>query len=151
MPTVNEPPATPTKRPVTRKCQNSVAREMSQIGNTVDSMRMKKTMRPPKRSVHMPSGRRIREPVSTGIATRMPNCVSFRPRVCLIGMPITANIIHTMKHTVKAVVLAVTTDQALYACDAIACPLRRGKIGGSLGSGAGARFDLNQPEDVLKV
>jgi hypothetical protein len=31
----------------------------------------------------------------------------------LIGMPITANIIHTMKHTVNAVVLAVTTDQPL--------------------------------------
>jgi hypothetical protein len=39
-------------------------------------------------------------------------------------MPITANIIQTMKHTVKAVVLAVTTDQALYVCEAIAFPLR---------------------------
>jgi hypothetical protein len=39
-------------------------------------------------------------------------------------MPITANIIQTMKHTVKAVVLAVTTDQPLYVCVAIACPLR---------------------------
>jgi hypothetical protein len=29
-----------------------------------------------------------------------------------------------MKHTVKAVVLAVTTDQALYVCEAIALPLR---------------------------
>ena len=113
MPTVNEPPAKPTNRPVTRKCQNSVAREISQIGNTVDSMRMKNTMRPPKRSVHMPSGSRIREPVSTGSATRMPNCVSLRSRFFLIGMPITANIIHTMKHTVNAVVLAVTTDQLL--------------------------------------
>jgi hypothetical protein len=35
-------------------------------------------------------------------------------------MPMTANIIQTMKHTVNAVVLAVTTDQPLYACDAIA-------------------------------
>ncbi len=126
MPTVNEPPATPTNRPVTRKCQNSVAREISQIGNTVDSIRMKNTMRPPKRSVHMPSGRRISEPVSTGSATSTPNCVSLRPRFCLIGMPITANIIHTMKHTVNAVVLAVTTDQALYVCDAIALPLPQG-------------------------
>ena len=41
-------------------------------------------------------------------------------------MPITANIIHTMKQTVNAVVLAVTTDQSLYVCDAIARPLRQG-------------------------
>src|SRR6185436_8295185 len=135
MPTVNDPPATPTNSPVTRKCQNSVAREMSQIGNTVESIRMKNTMRPPKRSVHIPSGSRISEPVSTGSATSTPNCVSFRPRFSLIGMPMTANIIQTMKQTVKAVVLAVTTDQLLYVCDAIAyspCPQ---SVLGSLGSG----------------
>jgi hypothetical protein len=86
---------------------------MSQIGTTVESIRMKKTMRPPNLSVHMPSGSRISDPVSTGSATSTPNCVSFRPSACLIGMPITANIIHTMKHTVKATVLAVTTDHCL--------------------------------------
>jgi hypothetical protein len=31
----------------------------------------------------------------------------------------TANIIHTMKQTVNAVVLAVTTDHALYVLDAM--------------------------------
>ena len=82
-------------------------------------------MRPPNRSVHMPSGRRISEPVSTGIATSRPNCVSFSPRFFLIGMPITANIIQTMKQTVNAVVLAVTTDHCLNVCDAICgCLLR---------------------------
>jgi hypothetical protein len=50
---------------------------------------------------------------------RMPNWVSLSPRVSLIGMPITANIIQIIKHTVNAKVLAVTTDQALYCCVAI--------------------------------
>src|SRR5579872_1495986 len=113
MPTVNDPPAMPTKRPVTRKCQYSVAFEISQIGAIVDSITTTNTMRPPNLSVHMPSGRRISEPVSTGSATRMPNWVSFSFSVSLIGMPMTANIIQTMKHTVNAVVLAVTTDHAL--------------------------------------
>jgi hypothetical protein len=81
-------------------------------------------MRPPKRSVHIPSGSRISEPVRTGIATRMPNCVSLRPSDCLIGMPMTANIIQTMKHTVNEVVLAVTTDHCLNFSDATARPSR---------------------------
>ena len=42
-----------------------------------------------------------------------PNCISSRPWLFLKGMPITVNTIHTMKHTVNAVVLAVTTDQLL--------------------------------------
>jgi hypothetical protein len=41
-----------------------------------------------------------------------------------MGMPITANIIHTMKQTVNAVVLAVTTDHCLNCCDAIVRSLR---------------------------
>jgi len=41
----------------------------------------------------------------------------------LIGMPITANIIQIMKHTVNASVLMITTDQALYFCDATVIPL----------------------------
>ena len=113
MPTVNEPPATPTNRLVTRNCQNSVAWEIMKIGMTVDSISTKNTMRPPNLSVHMPNGTRINEPVSTGIATSRPNWVSFSPSVFEIGTPITANIIQTMKHTVNAVVLAVTTDQPL--------------------------------------
>jgi hypothetical protein len=52
-------------------------------------------------------------------------------------MPITANIIQTMKHTVKAVVLAVTTDHALYVCDAIARPLLDFALPASLGSRRG--------------
>lgn len=72
-------------------------------------------MRPPKRSVHMPSGRRMSEPVSTGVAASRPNCVSLRPSVCLMGIPITANIIHTAKHTVNDAVLAATTEICLLA------------------------------------
>ena len=80
---------------------------------------MKNTMRPPNLSVHIPSGTRISEPVSTGVAIRMPNWVSFRPSCCLMGTPITANIIQIMKHTVNASVLMMTTDHALYCCVAI--------------------------------
>src|SRR5690606_40296220 len=53
------------------------------------------------------------DPVSTGIAASSPNCVSFRPSSSLIGMPTTANIIQTAKHTVNASVLPVSTDQCL--------------------------------------
>jgi hypothetical protein len=72
----------------------------------------------------MPSGRRISEPVSTGVATSSPNCVSLRSSVFLIGMPITANIIQIAKHTVKAIVLAARTDHALYCPDAIPAPCK---------------------------
>ena len=89
---------------------------------TVDSISTKNTMRPPNLSVHMPSGRRISEPVSTGIAISRPNWVSLRSSIFLIGMPITANIIQIMKQTVNAIVLAVTTDHALYCCVAMLYP-----------------------------
>ena len=66
---------------------------MNQMGIIVDSISVKNTIRPPNLSVSMPSGSRMSEPVSTGIATRMPNWVSLSPSVSLIGMPMTANII----------------------------------------------------------
>jgi hypothetical protein len=69
-------------------------------------------MRPPYLSVQMPSGTRTSEPVSTGMDVSRPNCVAFRFSIFLIGMPITPNIIHTMKQTVKAKVLTMSTDQA---------------------------------------
>ena len=69
-------------------------------------------MRPPNLSVHMPSGSRISEPVNTGVATSRPNWVSLRSSNFLIGMPITPNIIQTIKHTVKANVLTINTDMA---------------------------------------
>jgi hypothetical protein len=65
----------------------------------------------------MPSGTRISEPVSTGMAVSRPNSVAFRFSIFLIGMPMTPNIIQTMKQTVKARVLTMSTDQA--------CRLRR--------------------------
>ena len=55
----------------------------------------------------MPSGTRISEPVSTGVAVSSPNCVAFRSSIFLIGMPITANIIQIAKHTVNASVLMI--------------------------------------------
>ena len=70
------------------------------------------TMRPPYLSVQMPNGTRISDPVSTGIAVSRPNCVELRFSAFLIGMPMTPNIIQTMKHTVKASVLTISTDQA---------------------------------------
>jgi hypothetical protein len=89
------------------------------MGSTVDSIKLKNTTRPPNLSVHMPKGNRIREPVSTGVAIKIPNCVSFRLNMALMGMPITANIIQIMKHTVKESVLIPTTDHALNCCVAI--------------------------------
>jgi hypothetical protein len=47
VPTEKEPPARPTNRPSTRKCQYSVAYDSSQMGMTVLSISRKKTMRPP--------------------------------------------------------------------------------------------------------
>jgi hypothetical protein len=85
---------------------------MSQIAGTVAAMRIVITMRPPYLSVQMPSGTRTSDPVSTGVAVSRPNSVAFRPSVFLSGMPMTPNIIHTMKHTVKAKVLTTSTDQA---------------------------------------
>ena len=85
---------------------------MSQIGTTHTIISQNITMRPPNLSVHMPSGTRISEPVSTGVAISSPNCVELRSSVFLIGIPITPNIIHTMKHTVNASVLTINTDKA---------------------------------------
>jgi len=59
----------------------------------------------------MPSGTRISEPASTGMAVSRPNSVELRLSAFLIGMPITPNIIQTMKQTVKARVLTASTDQ----------------------------------------
>ena len=59
----------------------------------------------------MPSGTRISEPASTGMAVSRPNSVELRFSAFLIGMPITPNIIQTMKHTVNARVLTISTDQ----------------------------------------
>ena len=53
----------------------------------------------------------------TGVAVRMPNWVLLRSSVFLIGTPITPNIIQTMKHTVNASVLTISTDHALRLCD----------------------------------
>jgi hypothetical protein len=98
---------------------------MSQMGITVASINIKKTILPPNLSVHIPIGKRINDPVRTGIAINKPNWVSFNDNICLIGMPITANIIHIMKQMVKEIVLAVTTDQALNFCEAITIYLPR--------------------------
>jgi len=69
-------------------------------------------MRPPNRSVQIPSGTRINEPVNTGMAVSSPNSVELRPSDFLIGIPITPNIIQTMKHTVKASVLTISMASA---------------------------------------
>ncbi len=82
------------------------------MAGTVTAISTVITRRPPYLSVQMPSGTRISEPVSTGVAVSRPNSVAFRPSVFFSGMPMTPNIIHTMKHTVKASVLTISTDQA---------------------------------------
>jgi hypothetical protein len=82
------------------------------MAGTVAAISSAITMRPPKRSVQMPSGTRTSEPVSTGMAVSRPNSVALRLSAFLIGMPMTPNIIQTMKHTVKLRVLTTRTDIA---------------------------------------
>src|SRR5471030_1829547 len=79
---------------------------------TVASIVRKKTMRPPKRSVQMPSGTRASEPDRTGVAAIRPNSVSERPSWVFSGMPRIANIIQIAKQMVKAKVLDHSTRQA---------------------------------------
>src|SRR4051812_48225759 len=81
------------------------------MGMTVTSMVRKKTMRPPKRSVQMPSGTRAREPDKTGMAVIRPNSVSERPSCVFSGMPRIANIIPIAKQMVKAKVLDHSTRE----------------------------------------
>src|SRR5471032_664841 len=79
---------------------------------TVASIVRKKTMRPPKRSVQMPSGTRASEPDRTGVAEIRPNSVSERPSWVFSGMPRIANIIQIAKQMVKAKVIDHSTRQA---------------------------------------
>ena len=88
---------------------------MSQIAGTVMAIKMVITILPPYLSVQIPNGTRINEPVKTGVAVKSPNSVAFKPSIFLMGIPMTPNIIHTIKHTVKAKVLTISTE--------IACPL----------------------------
>ena len=74
---------------------------------------MKKTPRPPKRSVRIPSGRRISDPVRIGVATSKPNSVSLRFSSLLIRMPMTENIVQIAKLTVKANVFMARTEYCL--------------------------------------
>ena len=98
------------------------------MAGTVTAISTVITRRPPYLSVQMPSGTRMSEPVSTGVAISKPNSVALRPSVFFSGMPMTPNIIHTMKHTVKASVLTISTDQAW----------RGMGDGGGSGSGSGS-------------
>ncbi|MNN54346.1 hypothetical protein D3C81_1691590 [compost metagenome] len=47
------------------------------------------------------------------MAASRPNCVSVKPRLVLMGMPSTANIIQTAKQMVNAKVLLISTDACL--------------------------------------
>ena len=64
-----------------------------------------KTTRPPNCSVQIPRIRRVSDPVSTGVATSRPNCVSLRPSSALISTPMIAKIVQTEKQIVNATVL----------------------------------------------
>ena len=77
---------------------------------------MKKTIRPPKRSVSSPSGRRVREPVRIGVATSSPNSVSLSPSSPLILIPMTENMVQTAKFTANATVFMVRTDSCFVLC-----------------------------------
>ena len=67
------------------------------------------TMRPPNRSVQIPSGRRNKAPVSTGVAVSKPNSDALSPSSLRIGMPVTPNISQAAKQTANANVLTSST------------------------------------------
>src|SRR5579863_80757 len=71
------------------------------------------TIRPPNRSVQIPSGKRSNAPVSTGVEVSRPNSKPLRPSSFLIGMPITPNISQTAKQTMNAHVVTARTRTAL--------------------------------------
>ncbi|MNH14894.1 hypothetical protein D3C79_744950 [compost metagenome] len=108
-------------------------------GSTQASISRKNTLRPPKRSVNSPSGRRTSEPVSTGVAASRPNWVSLSWSSSLIGTPSTANIIQTMKQTVKASVLMPSTRP---------CRTRGGVMLGLQSVRYGRRLERQTPEKL---
>jgi hypothetical protein len=64
-----------------------------------------------------------------------------------MGTPSTANIIQTMKHTVKAIVLEVrTVYDWVEAADMAASPKKQGICGGRESSACRGRFQFTQPE-----
>src|SRR4051794_24719461 len=63
-----------------------------------------KTSRPPYWSVQIPSTRRIRLPVSTGVPMSRPNWESVSPRSRFTCTPRIEKIVQTAKQTVKAAV-----------------------------------------------
>ena len=65
------------------------------------------TIRPPYWSAQMPKIKRLSDPVKTGVATKIPNCVSFNPKSCLIWTPRMEKMVQIAKHTVNASVLKV--------------------------------------------
>ena len=91
------------------RAEQELKRQYLGRGYYAVSISTRNTLRPPKRSVSRPRGRRASEPVSTGVAANRPNCVSLSWSSSLIGTPSTANIIQTIKHTVKASVLMPST------------------------------------------
>ncbi len=83
-----------------------VALVSAQVASAVSSICAGKTSRPPYCSVQIPSISRVSEPVRIGVATRMPNWVSERPRSVLIWMPMIAKIVQTAKQMVNDTVLS---------------------------------------------
>ncbi len=83
-----------------------VGQVSTQVAIAVSNICAEKTRRPPYCSVQIPRIRRVSEPVKIGVATRIPNSVSFRPNCCLICTPMIAKIVQTAKQTVKATVLS---------------------------------------------
>ncbi|GCL65489.1 hypothetical protein AQPW35_45700 [Rubrivivax pictus] len=55
--------------------------------------------------------------------------MAFRPRVFFSGMPMTPNIIHTMKQTVNAIVLTISTDHAWRGMGVAVVAMERTRLG----------------------
>jgi len=116
MPTAKAPPASPTNKPASKNCQYCVASDSSQMPGVQTSSNTVMVRRPPQRSLQMPSGTRTKAPARMGVAISRPKRVSESTSASRMGSPITPNIIHAMKHTVNARVLASKDDQAWRWC-----------------------------------
>jgi hypothetical protein len=74
------------------------------VATAARSMTSVYTRRPPNWSVQMPRATRLIAPLKIGVPIRRPNCVSLRPSSLAIRTPMMENIVHTAKHTAKAIV-----------------------------------------------
>ena len=79
-PMANDAPAKPRKKPMTMSAANESCQMASAPrGSSVNASNPMKTFRPPRRSVRIPRGMRMIEPMSTGTAITIATCNVLSP------------------------------------------------------------------------